>query len=696
KGGDDPDDTDPAVAVGGTGGSGGTVQIQAFRDITHGGGTIKTGDGGAGGSATATGVSEGGASGASATATGGAGGVPGLFGAFAKTGSINFTGAVTLEIGKGGAGGHAIAVGMKGHGGATGCPAATGGAGTATAGAGGSTPDKTLQAGGAVNGVANVTVLGGRPGEGGNAKATAGDGGAGDQPCKPGATGGAPTAKGGKGGDADLRDANGIRIALGADGGDMEVVAGKGGQGWIDCKLPIFEEGGKGGDGGMVGGSNGAPGSGLLTGIPGSATYRTVANGGNGGDGLPPGDSGKKGGNSVTLNGGVTPDVIAPSFTDGAKGKPCPSFTMAIAPTSTALAQGASGTVHVTVTRVGGFDGEVAIQVKDQDGNEVGTGTIPAGQTEADVSFTVPSGEQLGSRTYSVMGMGDGVPMQSVDLMLTVLAPSSIAIVSATPSNPTVVQGATASIDLGIVRSAFTGDVTVLLKDEADVSRGSATIPGPSGTTGTLNYGVPASEPTGTRNWTLVAMGSGVSDAMLPYPIVVDAPPPPATVDIDLNTMPRNGNLVPFGTHMLDIKVGNVLRGNVQVQTVFNSGNHFWSDIGAAGLRVGSGDGNGFRVRLNTATVDGARYFAVGFGYCLRNATGIDGTHPVVLNQRDVSDNIIQTDNVFSLPNGNAGPLCGWTTILPNAESFEILAPAGVGRFIDSGSWQIWAPPPPP
>ncbi|MGE0556520.1 MAG: hypothetical protein AB7R55_24100, partial [Gemmatimonadales bacterium] len=77
KGGDDTDDTDPAVADGGKGGSGGTVKIQAFRDITIGGGTIKTGDGGAGGSATATGVSEGGASGASATATGGAGGVPG-------------------------------------------------------------------------------------------------------------------------------------------------------------------------------------------------------------------------------------------------------------------------------------------------------------------------------------------------------------------------------------------------------------------------------------------------------------------------------------------------------------------------------------------------------------------------------------------------------------------------------------------
>jgi hypothetical protein len=166
----------------------------------------------------------------------------------------------------------------------------------------------------------------------------------------------------------------------------------------------------------------------------------------------------------------------------------------------------------------------------------------------------------------------------------------------------------------------------------------------------------------------------------------------PARVDVDLNTMPHNGNLVPFGTHTLNLAVGGTNRGTVQISTVFNSGNHFWSMSAPAGLRVGSGDGNGFRFLLNTAQVDGSSYTINGVGYCLRNGTGLDAGHPVVINQRNSGGSVIGSESVTSLPNGNAGPQCQWSTILPNATSIEILAPVGAGRFIDSGTWQLWRP----
>jgi hypothetical protein len=172
--------------------------------------------------------------------------------------------------------------------------------------------------------------------------------------------------------------------------------------------------------------------------------------------------------------------------------------------------------------------------------------------------------------------------------------------------------------------------------------------------------------------------------------LTVNAPPPPATVDVDLNTMPHTGSTVPFGTPVLLLKVGGAIRGFMNVTTFDNAGNHFWSNTGPAGLRVGSGNDNGFRMELKDAQVDGVPYSVVGVGYCLLNATGIGGSTPVVVNVRNLANAIIQTQSVTSLPNSNAGPLCQWTTIPAGGTSLEIRAPVGAGRFIDSGSWQLW------
>jgi hypothetical protein len=314
-----------AVSTGGKGGKGGTVKIQAVGSILLGGGSINTGHGGAGGSATADGSGgHGGNVGASATATGGNGAAPGLFTATAKTGTINITGGLTLVIGVGGRGGEALATGGDGHD-AEPCPAAVGGPATATGGDGGSTPDKQLQAAGTVTGLGNVTVAGGSPGFGGTAIASAGKGGTGAKLCKPGALGGDPTARGGKGGDADLKDQNGVKIQGGGDGGSMTDMNGQGGQGWIDCVAP-FEPGGPGGMGGTSRGSNGTAGTGSVTGTYGAAVFNNVSNGGDGGNGLGPGGGGPAGANSALLiNVGAT--IFPPSFVPGNPGAICTGTT---------------------------------------------------------------------------------------------------------------------------------------------------------------------------------------------------------------------------------------------------------------------------------------------------------------------------------------------------------------------------------
>ncbi len=413
-----------AVSKGGNGGKGGTVKVQAFGSITIGGGTIRTGKGGPGGNSTATGTGAGGNVGASADATGGNGGAPGLFGAFAKTGTINFAGPVTLQIGTaggtaGGRGGNAIATGHDGHD-AEPCPPAVGGPASAAGGLGGSTPDKQLQASVGVTGAANVTVTGGVPGKGGDATATAGKGGKGAKPCKPGANGGDMDARGGKGGDADLRNQLGTKVANGGDGGTMEDINGKGGQGWIDCQLPVYEEGGRGGMGGNAAGSNGAAGTGLASGSVGSAKLTTVSNGGNGGDGLPPGAGGPEGG-IANLDITVIAQVTQPSFVPGNPGAPCPGFTMLATPPTQTVQQGGQGSVQVVITRRGGFTGAVTVMVKAPGGAVIGSGTIASGSTSTTVPFT--NNLAPGTHTITVEGSASGVPTEIVSLSLVSVAP---------------------------------------------------------------------------------------------------------------------------------------------------------------------------------------------------------------------------------------------------------------------------------
>ncbi|HEV8600156.1 MAG TPA: hypothetical protein VGQ69_12400 [Gemmatimonadales bacterium] len=310
--------TTAAVSKGGKGGKGGTVKIQTRGSLGIGTASITTGNGGNGGSANADGSSgQGGTAGASADATGGGGGAPGLFTATAGAG-ISIGG--TLQIGKGGRGGNATAIGGNGHD-APACPPAAGGPATATAGAGGSTPDKTLTAGGSV--IGGLAVSGGVPGDGGNAEATAGKGGKGAQTCKPGGNGGDPTARGGDGGNGDLRNLNGNKVANGGNGGSMKVTNARGGDGWSDCLAQPFEAGGVGGTGGTTRGNNGKGGTGLLPGAAGAITYNVVSDGGNGGAGLPPGAGGPAGGNSTTNNGPVVASSIDDSFKPGNAGAQC-------------------------------------------------------------------------------------------------------------------------------------------------------------------------------------------------------------------------------------------------------------------------------------------------------------------------------------------------------------------------------------
>ncbi|MFN8548211.1 MAG: hypothetical protein U0527_09700 [Candidatus Eisenbacteria bacterium] len=178
-----------ADATGGRGGRGADVTIFATGEIYFGGtNIIRSGRGGDGGNAEATGLAGGaGDVAARATARGGRGGRPGLLDIRAAL-SISIEGPLSLEMGRAGHGGEAIALAADGANAGSSAPQ-RGGRAEAIGGRGGTTPNKRLIHRG-VTGLDRVTVAGGDGGDGGDATATAGNGGDGSSTSPDAADGG--------------------------------------------------------------------------------------------------------------------------------------------------------------------------------------------------------------------------------------------------------------------------------------------------------------------------------------------------------------------------------------------------------------------------------------------------------------------------------------------------------------------------
>lgn len=335
------------TATGGDGGDGGDVKILATRQvILQNGTTVKSGDGGPGGEATATSTGGGAARAGSATATGGDGGQAGLLRASGGAGIVIQSGA-TVEIGKGGDGGDGTATGadgavcVDGHG-------QHGGDATATGGDGADSPEGRLRLTGNVSGAPNLA--GGDGGDGGDASATAGKGKDGENcdDCKDGGDGGTGSATGGDGGDSLIRDLSGAVFGDGGDGGSGSISAGDGGDGFSCCDPP--DKGGDGGDGGDAAGKDGTPGTGRNDGTARGVTISGHGNAGDGGDGVPVGSAGGPGTDGTTSQG---PKNVTGSFGTGQGGDPCSEpQTFRVDPRSVSQSGGVVPTGTQTLTLV--------------------------------------------------------------------------------------------------------------------------------------------------------------------------------------------------------------------------------------------------------------------------------------------------------------------------------------------------------
>ena len=191
---------------------------------------------------------------------------------------------------------------------------------------------------------------------------------------------------------------------------------------------------------------------------------------------------------------------------------PTPNFTLTPNPPNLTITRGTSGNSTITITRTGGFTGNVMLTV----------GTLPTGVTAtfnpisagANTILTLAASNTAttGPATVTVTGSGGGLS-RSTSIALTVNATQTPSFtISATPANVTVNQGATGNSTINITRNGgFTGAVGLSISGlpsgvTANFNPASAT-----GNNSIVTFTAAAGAPAGTTTVTVAGMGTGVA-----------------------------------------------------------------------------------------------------------------------------------------------------------------------------------------
>src|SRR5213594_158288 len=203
---------------------------------------------------------------------------------------------------------------------------------------------------------------------------------------------------------------------------------------------------------------------------------------------------------NLTVNGSGSPGNRSTPLTLTVSA--APDYSLSLAPAALTIAQGATGTTTVTITRTN-FTGAVTLSLG---GAPTGlTGAFdPAAPTGNTATLTVSVGAAVAPGVYNLTVDGTGAPgNRSTPLALTVSAAPDYTL-SLTPAALTIGQGATGNTTVTITRTNFTDAVALTL--------GNA----PTGVTGSFN---PAS-PTGTSSTLTVSVGAAVAPGV--YNLTVD------------------------------------------------------------------------------------------------------------------------------------------------------------------------------
>lgn len=202
------------------------------------------------------------------------------------------------------------------------------------------------------------------------------------------------------------------------------------------------------------------------------------------------------------------------------------AIALSLSSTSATVAPGGQAVIVGTVTRSGGFTGNVTITVTGAPTGVTGTvGTVTTIGTvsTATVTLAIAAGTTAGTYPITVKASGSGVSDVSTTYNLTVSANAQSYTLSAAPTAVSIAAGASGTATININRSAFTGAVT--LSVPTPPSGITATF-APNATTtnsSTATLNVAAGTATGLNTVTIKGVATGQSDQFVTVNVTVTA-----------------------------------------------------------------------------------------------------------------------------------------------------------------------------
>lgn len=227
-------------------------------------------------------------------------------------------------------------------------------------------------------------------------------------------------------------------------------------------------------------------------------------------------------------DGGSAPPTtpVTPAPTPG-------SISVTAAVSALSVVQGQSGTVSLTVARVGSFTGAVDLTVEGAPSGvtaAIAPVSVGAGATSATLSLQLSAAAAAGTTTLTVRARGTGVSdaTAAIALTVTVPPPTPTIALAATPAAISVVQGATGAVTLALTRGGGFAAAVDLTAEGLPNGVTAVFAPAQLGagvTASTVTLQAAAAAATGNATVTIRARGTGVADATAPVTLTVTAPP---------------------------------------------------------------------------------------------------------------------------------------------------------------------------
>jgi hypothetical protein len=216
-------------------------------------------------------------------------------------------------------------------------------------------------------------------------------------------------------------------------------------------------------------------------------------------------------------------------------------------PASQTVAQGASTSYGVTITPVGGFNGQVTLSVSGLPSDATGSFTTNPATTSSSLSVTTAATTPTGSYTLTLTGTS-GTLTHTTTVTLVVTVPPDFSI-AGSPSSQTVIRGSNTTYGITISPSAsFTSPVTLSVAGLPTAATGTF-APNPSTSSSTLTVTTTTTTPAGTYTLTITGVGGGLTRTTT-VTLVVNLPP-----DFSLSGSPSSQTVIQGGSTSYGITI---------------------------------------------------------------------------------------------------------------------------------------------